>query len=71
MWFVIVDLSMWFVIVELFMWFLIVQLGLVVYYLWRRNSSFMKRGKWSLMAASSLITQTQKGKRPALQSKPR
>lgn len=33
----------------------VVQLGLVVYYLWRRNSSFMKRGKWSLIAASSLI----------------
>lgn len=33
----------------------VVQLGLVVYYLWRSNSSFMKRGKWSLIAASSLM----------------
>nr|YP_010230679.1 NADH dehydrogenase subunit 2 [Bathymodiolus brooksi]QSV10356.1 NADH dehydrogenase subunit 2 [Bathymodiolus brooksi] len=34
----------------------IVQLGLVIYYLWRSDSSFMKSGKWSLMASSSLMS---------------
>nr|WIW39744.1 NADH dehydrogenase subunit 2 [Bathymodiolus septemdierum] len=44
---------------QLFLFYIgvyIVQLGLVVYYLWRSNSSFMKSGKWSLMVASSLMS---------------
>lgn len=34
----------------------LVQLGLVVYYLWCRNANSIKRGKWSLIVARSLIS---------------
>lgn len=34
----------------------LVQLGLVIYYLWRSNSNSIKRGKWSLIVARSLIS---------------
>lgn len=34
----------------------LVQLGLVIYCLWQRNSSSIKRGKWSLVLTRSLIS---------------